>query len=622
MEYLPFFPTPRPNELFYSILARFHFTGWNHLNIPAWTFEDLFSGETTSISIDYPSHLNMLCSKFSKGSLLRPELFIHNHSVFPMFKPFITSEDADRVVEFMKGKNARAIGMILGESQSKIDNPRCLRFCIECLHEDITNFGEAYWHREHQLFGVFVCPVHKQVLMETDFEVRTTYALRNFYDLNESAVNNSTSVLCNLDMIDHFDNVAQSIYCLLNNSYPSIGAEQLKERYLYYLKEKNLATFNGRVKEQDLLNGLVTFYGSEFLEIMNSRLNPDNRNNWTKNLFRPKKVHPLRHVLIINFLGLTIDDFLSNPIEETKPFGDGPWVCFNAASNHYQQPVIMEYNIKRSSNGKITGTFSCNCGFSYSRIGPDTSPLDQNRIGTVQRYGELWEQELLRLKNKENYTIRAIAATLKVTPLTVLRKLKMLAEEESDFPAKKCKEVEDITVLAKRKWTSLILANSRLTRTELRLLAKREYMWLYRHERKWLNEHSPKAVKKFSSNNTNRTKKDEDILSSKILLMSDELKKEKTPVRITKTLIGRKLRINIKTAIKMPKVKKALDDVVETVEEFQVRRVEFVTSQLFIKGEQLSISKVMKAASIQKNKVSTYVLEKINEIVECNRYIN
>lgn len=46
--------------------------------------------------------------------------------------------------------------------------PRMLRegayFCPRCVAEDITLYGMSYWHRKHQLPGVFVCSLHETVL--------------------------------------------------------------------------------------------------------------------------------------------------------------------------------------------------------------------------------------------------------------------------------------------------------------------------------------------------------------------------------------------------------------------------------------------------------------------------
>lgn len=42
-----------------------------------------------------------------------------------------------------------------------------LRYCPACAANDREQYGEAYWHRIHQLIGIQVCPVHRCYLMDS-----------------------------------------------------------------------------------------------------------------------------------------------------------------------------------------------------------------------------------------------------------------------------------------------------------------------------------------------------------------------------------------------------------------------------------------------------------------------
>jgi hypothetical protein len=35
-----------------------------------------------------------------------------------------------------------------------------LKYCPLCVNEDRENYGEAYWHRTHQIRNMKVCPKH------------------------------------------------------------------------------------------------------------------------------------------------------------------------------------------------------------------------------------------------------------------------------------------------------------------------------------------------------------------------------------------------------------------------------------------------------------------------------
>jgi len=73
-----------------------------------------------------------------------------------------------------------------------------------------------------------------------------------------------------------------------------------------------------------------------------------------------------------------------------KPFGDAPWLCLNAAADHYLQPVVTELAISRCCDTKKpVGTFRCSCGMIYCRTGPDETEDDKYRIGKIKAYGPI-----------------------------------------------------------------------------------------------------------------------------------------------------------------------------------------------------------------------------------------
>src|SRR5205807_1672488 len=72
-------------------------------------------------------------------------------------------------------------------------------------------------------------------------------------------------------------------------------------------------------------------------------------------------------------------------------------------------------------SGSPIATFSCECGFIYSRTGPDTSAEDRWKRGRIEAFGRVWEKKLGLLWTNEMLSIRAIARQLGVDPLTIKR---------------------------------------------------------------------------------------------------------------------------------------------------------------------------------------------------------
>jgi hypothetical protein len=112
------------------------------------------------------------------------------------------------------------------------------------------------------------------------------------------------------------------------------------------------------------------------------------KNNW---LSRPgygggKIHHHLHHLLLINFLGSTPEEFFQLP--EVRPLGSGPWPCLNRSVPHFQQPRISKCEIRNSPH--IMGTFTCACGFSYRRSGVDKSENRRFEYNRVLSFENAW----------------------------------------------------------------------------------------------------------------------------------------------------------------------------------------------------------------------------------------
>jgi DNA-binding Lrp family transcriptional regulator len=611
---LPFFPTPYKDELLYSVFARYH--KWSRNSSSFNTNMALFGSRNIIAKTGFPNGLEELTKKLPPGQDEKVRGFIDNNTLYPLFHPFLQKEQGEKIIEEMYKKNGKA-SSLAGVIQSKIPLPRYLRFCQKCQVEDEWKHGEAYWHRTHQVFGANVCPWHKEFLVES--EVETSYLkIGNYIALCSNDKRSETKKSqFEEEHYDRYLELSTLVYELLNTKYSVLGYEQLYMRYMFLLKKMKLATFTGVIKEQKLLEQFVGFYGEQFLCEVHSSVNINTRNNWVNLMTKPKsKVHPIRHLLFINFLGLSLQEFFSFNIDEEKPFGSGPWICYNAASNHYLKAVIKNVKIKRGTGTRLpVGTFSCSCGFTYSKAYCEEGNRDDSKIGRILSYGADWEEKLLRLKQEEKKTIREIASELNVTPLTVIRKLKKLKNEDVKL---------DVNPICKKKllvkhrdiWINLLKMYPEKKRTELRMMAKSSYIWLYRHDKKWLDSNSPIIDRTFMFRNHVDWRNRDNEYFPKIEWAVKKIKNsEGRPKRITCSSIGKELGIYpilLYGLAKMPKTKEAIEKAQESIEEFQIRRVQWSAEKLYQENDSITPSKIRKNASIPLTNISPKVLEKVN----------
>lgn len=162
---ISFFPKPYPDEILYSIIARYHIRSGNLS--PKITLEELFNSRNTAATVDLPSNLTSLIQNIQLISNYQVEDFIYKYTLYPFYSAFLPPARANKVMESMKALSGGDIHTRAGIMASSITMPRYFRFCPKCFEEDLQNYGEPYWHRLHQTPGVLACPMHGYLLQDS-----------------------------------------------------------------------------------------------------------------------------------------------------------------------------------------------------------------------------------------------------------------------------------------------------------------------------------------------------------------------------------------------------------------------------------------------------------------------
>ncbi|SHN00761.1 TniQ protein [Anaerosporobacter mobilis DSM 15930] len=149
-------PCLYPDELLYSLFARFYaHSGYlTYRSVAEILFED-FRGQpnmefVTRIS---PETQAILCRNSDWESI------IMEHTMLPYYCRFLDVSRRQRAYQMvfdMKGGYSEALGIPKQQSGTKA----YLRYCPICSSEDRKRYGETYWHRCHQIDGIFVCAIH------------------------------------------------------------------------------------------------------------------------------------------------------------------------------------------------------------------------------------------------------------------------------------------------------------------------------------------------------------------------------------------------------------------------------------------------------------------------------
>lgn len=617
------FPTPYPDELLYSVLARYHVRSGN--TSPKMTTEELFGKRTTRSVWDLPANLSVLLD--NTGSYWNAEDLIFNYTMYPYYAAFLLPNQAKQVKQSMMDDKGDTIHTRIGITASNVKIKEKLWVCNECIKEDMKIYGETYWRRVHQCPGVFICPKHETILEESVVSVKSfnqhEYIIAS-PEVKRTKINLSEM---NKEEIRFLTQIAKTSYILLTDKHHQTADNTIRKKYVELLKQNNYATPSGRVKRERVYESFRAKISKPLLKLLQSEIEFE-ETNWLTMIFQKhrKSFHPLRHLLVMLFFDTDLDHLYDK--KAYHPFGKGPWLCLNPACSKFQKPVIKDLKITIDyETRKPVGTFQCECGFVYSRKGPDQDKDDKFQIGRIKEYGSVWKSKLSELVNEgkiltgiskelhsDRATIKKYAAKLE---LNVPWKLPKVEQKNNEKPL-----VDFDKELTERKdqWIQLQKDYPEKSKTELRKIAPDVYTFLYRHDRDWLNEFSPTKKKSQPHKpRINWEKRDKEIEQTlKKVLQTWDTDGDK-PTRITCTSLGTKIN---KLALlqsygeKLPITMKFISEVSEDVVTFQKRRVEFWIQKLIEEGEPITEWKVYKKAGLRptvSNEVKRLISLRVNE---------
>lgn len=159
---LHYFPTPYPDELWYSVIARYH----THSGALSWqaTMKALFgNARDADVGSFFPNgSIHKILEQLPSGFLSAQEAALQ-HTLLPFLMRFQPQEKKAAILEaFLSGEDMRPRYL----RATRDIKPRSLRYCPVCVQEDTQTYGEPYWHREHQIGLMPLCPRHHCRLLD------------------------------------------------------------------------------------------------------------------------------------------------------------------------------------------------------------------------------------------------------------------------------------------------------------------------------------------------------------------------------------------------------------------------------------------------------------------------
>lgn len=624
---IPFFSPLYPDELLYSACARY--SDRVAFGSKSFAIQDLFGDANAKALIDLPYCIDHFISVLPPGHTYNADQIINKNTLFPVYAPFLTSKERwERLRQDMRGNSGFNMHKRAGIIARNIYTLDWLQFCPCCIEEDKKKFGEPYWHRIHQLPGIKLCPHHEVFLENSNVRAKS-----RLYSRGLISAQNSLTDIPAPRFIDHSNpihlsllRIAHNMFWLLNQDDLEPDLPALNSRYFCLLAQHELLSHTGRIRVLKLQKAFREHHSEDLLKILGCEVN-DGHENWLRRILELEPFgctsHPLYHLLLIDFLGYSIEDFLKLS-GKFHPFGLGPWPCLNPVCENYKIPSILEVEIdpKPSQQGDPVGVFKCVCGFTYRRTGPDHVSEDQYRTSAILSRGSLWETELTELWANLDVSLTEITKRLKAHRKTIIayaarlnlpfprksKKGKLIESPEPPLNKIHQSDHSEKLTLYRQEWLSARAAYPSKGRTFMRNNFYRLHYWLNKYDKTWLEANSPASAscksfpKEIERINVDWSVRDAQ-LSSQIASIIERIKsKPGHPIKVSLAEITRELGLRSSLSpllSKLPLTSTEISRGLESREDFTIRKIWWVFNCYRVQNVTPGRWRFIRAASVK-----------------------
>jgi len=468
---LHFFPSTFPDETLYSRLARYHRLSGHPDDRDS--LHELVGMHTHVITSDLPSLLQAFVSRLPAGA--RPSVgeIIDTNTIFPYFRHFLPFERCSRAIATMSGPSTSGLKTAIGLVASRLGAKNPFRFCKYCLRDDQVDFGQAYWHRVHQLPGAWVCPRHAHTLFELDFRTVELKRHKLFLPDDPLAELASHQIPLSPPQTEAVLRITVLGMSALLASQPNCRTCSLNELHRENARRNGLVRDNGRIRVDELA-GMLKNYAADFPTTGEYAILHHRFLDWALRLLRKARdiaVHPMKHLLLMDCLR----GAPSARVDNGAPDPDR-MVARNKGRHQVDQARLIEM---LGQEGASLRHAAAELGHSVTTLG-----IEAARLGlTVDRRPKNITEEV---KSDVCNSLRGglapkeVAEAHGISQVSVYRILRMDEALSREWADQRFRQRRD----ACRGRFSSQASSTRA-----------DYAWLYRNDRQWLIEQQAAACK-------------------------------------------------------------------------------------------------------------------------------
>ena len=598
---LDFFPASLPNESLHSRMSRYHQLSGNFNS--RYSIEDLFDEPFVVVTSHLPNHLARLSEKLPPNGPYDVASLIDSSTLFPYFRPFLTEHQISKCIVGMNGDDARAIKMSMGVVASRIGAGNNFRYCKQCMLEDDSEFGISYWHRPHLLPGVVICHLHQIPLHEVNIDWVNKNRSRLFLPTDPCLLEHTKQVY----VVDrHFSlllELAHRSSCLLQSSRVPIDRVELLNQYRCLAKNLDLIGSNDRLRIPQIRYRLQEFMQKipSVPDFVFTRRNGEISPHWVHSLIRDARSssHPMKHVLLSLFLRDDQDMRSLPPLRLVEKESSIP------VKNPGKQidPELL---------ADMLGKQGHSLTYCAKQLGISVTTL---KVAAIR----------LRIPMSVPLRPKVIDAEMSVElqkDLVSTASLKLLAQKHNISEPSLYRILKMHPDIADER-AKIEFDHERLRRREIFIQEQKEapsckrtnYIWLYRNDRVWLNDvmRENRRKREQCTPRVDWEQRDQEIVHE-VQITYLVLSAQPKPIRVTQNSLvkSNRFRSMIKSnPNKLPQTLALIAKLLESVEEFQLRRVIWQFKKLKEKE-----NPVRKWKLIQKTGLKTPLEGKLKRLVE------
>ncbi|WP_269499751.1 TnsD family Tn7-like transposition protein [Castellaniella sp. S9] len=472
------------DETLYSLCCRYHYVTGNTL--ASISNSQLFGHPRHGSQHDFASRINVFVERTQGHFGVTSEEIIYKHTILPFFLRWKSAQEAQDLVHTLSQGHASAIKSRLGLPSSGLRAHHPLKACPSCMSNDQLLFGTSYWHLTHQLPGVWVCPTHGCMLLEST-KKSTGIGQFLWYLPHKGSFYETPSnplAFCAKSLLQRLANIVVGANSLSWDTY--IDSIKLCAIYRDALYSHGLLRGNTQIALKEAADSYFRF----LLPLQESSLDlplplsPDRAKlQLSRLLSHPQRsTHPLRHLLIILWLY-------------------GQWDTFWFAYTHPPYKRV-NYGLSKAASTIPSSTKSLRVeellnlvnkmGLTISKAAAQVGVS----VSTAQAWASSQGVQVDRRSKLPKPTIQSIVCELRtgadkailaarhqVSIQTITRLLRTESGLHQDW---RDARIEGQRMIAKRTWMETIARHPDAILTELRTLQPAYYSWLYRHDKQWL----------------------------------------------------------------------------------------------------------------------------------------